>query len=157
MSGDVTITQQDDGVTLIVQVSITPKGSSKSQSVTGTFLKSGDSGLVASGTFDQLNLTYDVQRTNISLIFNDRPWYQCPQMAALTSDPTNWTEIGLIVGAVGAVVLILAAMCFFNPLKYCRKTITAGDLAYGETNQSDKVIAAPYTVLPSPDRRRNLN
>jgi hypothetical protein len=158
LSGDVTITQQDDGVTLIISVRLTPKGSSKSQIVSGTFLKSGDSGLVASGTFDQVNLTYDIQRTNTTLIFNDRPWYTCPQMADLNSTPTDWTEIGLIVGGVVAVILVLAGLCFFNPFKYCKKNTNTGDYtATGDPNQPDKVVAAPYTVLPSPDRRRYLN
>jgi len=148
MSGHLDITQNTDG-TMTFSVDITPLNGTTGR-YSGTFWKTGDSGLVAWGSFDEVDVVYDVERLDNTITFYDRPNNVCLQTADLTSSSTDYMELGLICGAAGVAAIAFAVFCFCNP---CKKKKKPQD---GQLNNptAQKPVSAPYTALAGDDRRR---
>jgi len=154
MDGDVVITQLDDNVTLLVSATFTPQGGGPNVMNNGTFIKSGSSGLIATGTFEPLGITYDIQLIAGTFQFNNRPGYNCLQQAIIDPSSTNWIELGFIIAGACVAALLICLCCFCNPLKKCRKQPTPTTPGVPEMANPNQLASAPYTILPSDDRRR---
>jgi len=151
MSGTLDITQWGDNGTLTMSVEMSAMGTETASRVSGTFFKNGDSGLTAYGSFDGIDVVYDVERIGNTILFLDRPNEVCQQSATISSSSTDYLASGLICGAAGAGAIAFAVFCFCNPCKKKKKQ----DIENGINNpNAQRPVSAPYTALAGDGRRK---
>jgi len=145
----VNITQDPmDSNNLWIEATIIPVGTTDPIAVMNWFTKNGNSGLSSTGNLSII--VWDITKLGGDLTFKDRPKYGCVQTAALNSPSASIWKVALLAAAGGVVVLGICIYCFWSRRKKQQKQ-------QQENNKAGKPDSAPYSVLPSEDRRRGLN